>query len=60
VKAHAERVRLDPASSAGHSLRAEFLTSAAKRGAKTPDRTFDPAPYTHGWHIDAIAEYLEA
>jgi hypothetical protein len=21
---------------------------------------FDPAPYTHGWHIDAIAEHLEA
>src|SRR5262245_56572878 len=21
---------------------------------------FDPAPYTHGWHIDAIAEHLKA
>jgi site-specific recombinase XerD len=33
VKLHAERVGLDPASFAGHSLRAGFLTSAAKRGA---------------------------
>jgi len=22
--------------------------------------TFDPAPYTHGWHLEAIAEHLEA
>src|ERR1700693_2754391 len=21
---------------------------------------FDPAPYVHGWHLDAIAEHLEA
>jgi site-specific recombinase XerD len=33
VKTHAERVGLDPALFAGHSLRAGFLTSAAKRGA---------------------------
>jgi integrase len=33
VKAHAERVGLDPTTFAGHSLRAGFLTSAAKRGA---------------------------
>jgi integrase len=33
VKAHAERVGLDPAQFSGHSLRAGFLTSAAKRGA---------------------------
>jgi site-specific recombinase XerD len=33
VKVHAERVGLDPALFAGHSLRAGFLTSAAKRGA---------------------------
>src|SRR5215471_4302386 len=33
VKAHAERVGLDPRQFAGHSLRAGFLTSAAKRGA---------------------------
>jgi site-specific recombinase XerD len=33
VKAHAGRVGLDPALFAGHSLRAGFLTSAAKRGA---------------------------
>ena len=33
VKAHAKRVGLDPALFAGHSLRAGFLTSAAKRGA---------------------------
>jgi len=33
VKTHAERVGLDPAQFAGHSLRAGFLTSAAKRGA---------------------------
>src|ERR1700704_1375631 len=33
VKAHAENVGLDPALFAGHSLRAGFLTSAAKRGA---------------------------
>jgi hypothetical protein len=33
VKAHAERVGLDPKLFAGHSLRAGFLTSAAKRGA---------------------------
>ena len=33
VKAHAERVGLDPSLFAGHSLRAGFLTSAAKRGA---------------------------
>jgi site-specific recombinase XerD len=32
VKTHAERVGLDPALFAGHSLRAGFLTSAAKRG----------------------------
>jgi site-specific recombinase XerD len=33
VKTHAARVGLDPAVYAGHSLRAGFLTSAAKRGA---------------------------
>jgi len=33
VKAHAERVGLDPALFAGHSVRSGFLTSAAKRGA---------------------------
>jgi site-specific recombinase XerD len=33
VKANAERVGLDPKQFAGHSLRAGFLTSAAKRGA---------------------------
>ena len=33
VKAHAERVGLDPELFAGHSLRAGFLTSAANRGA---------------------------
>lgn len=33
VKTHAARVGLDPAAFAGHSLRAGFLTSAAKRGA---------------------------
>jgi site-specific recombinase XerD len=33
VKAHAKRAGLDPAQFAGHSLRAGFLTSAAKRGA---------------------------
>jgi len=33
VKAHAARVGLDPSSFSGHSLRAGFLTSAAKRGA---------------------------
>jgi hypothetical protein len=32
VKTRAERVGLDPASFAGHSLRAGFLTSAAKGG----------------------------
>jgi hypothetical protein len=37
VKARAERVGLDPASFAGHSLRAGFLTSAAK-GASTFSR----------------------
>jgi site-specific recombinase XerD len=33
VKAYAERVGLEPALPAGHSLRAGFITSAAKRGA---------------------------
>jgi site-specific recombinase XerD len=33
VKAHAERVELDPTLFAGHSLRAGFLTSAAAKGA---------------------------
>ena len=33
IKSHAERVGLDPAEFSGHSLRAGFLTSAAKRGA---------------------------
>jgi site-specific recombinase XerD len=33
VKAHARRVGLDPAMFSGHSLRAGFLTSAARRGA---------------------------
>jgi site-specific recombinase XerD len=33
VKAHAKRVGLDPRVFSGHSLRAGFLTSAAKRGA---------------------------
>jgi site-specific recombinase XerD len=33
VKVHAENVGLDPALFAGHSLRAGFLMSAAKRGA---------------------------
>ena len=33
VKTHAGRVGLDPSQFAGHSLRAGFLTSAAKRGA---------------------------
>jgi len=32
-KDYAERVGLDPALYAGHSMRAGFLTSAAKRGA---------------------------
>jgi site-specific recombinase XerD len=33
VKIYAERVGLDPAQFAGHSMRSGFLTSAAKRGA---------------------------
>jgi site-specific recombinase XerD len=33
VKSHAARAGLDPALFSGHSLRAGFLTSAAKRGA---------------------------
>jgi integrase len=33
IKAHAERVGLDPACFSGHSLRSGFLTSAAGRGA---------------------------
>jgi hypothetical protein len=33
VKTYAERVGLDPTLYAGHSMRAGFLTSAAKRGA---------------------------
>jgi site-specific recombinase XerD len=33
VKDYAERVGLDPAAFAGHSMRSGFLTSAAKRGA---------------------------
>lgn len=33
VKAHAERAGFDPTAFSGHSLRAGFLTSAAKRGA---------------------------
>jgi site-specific recombinase XerD len=33
VKVHAERAGLDPRSFSGHSLRAGFLTSAARRGA---------------------------
>jgi hypothetical protein len=33
VKLYAERVGLDPALFAGHSMRSGFLTSAAKRGA---------------------------
>ncbi|MCU1248864.1 MAG: integrase/recombinase xerD [Edaphobacter sp.] len=33
IKSHAERAGLDPAEFSGHSLRAGFLTSAAKRGA---------------------------
>jgi site-specific recombinase XerD len=33
VKDYAERAGLDPGLFAGHSLRAGFLTSAAKRGA---------------------------
>ena len=33
VKQHAERAGLDPALFSGHSLRAGFLTSAARRGA---------------------------
>jgi site-specific recombinase XerD len=33
VKIYAERVGLDPAMFAGHSMRSGFLTSAAKRGA---------------------------
>lgn len=33
IKAHAKRIGLDPALFSGHSLRAGFLTSAAKRGA---------------------------
>ena len=33
IKSHAARVGLDPTEFSGHSLRAGFLTSAAKRGA---------------------------
>lgn len=33
IKSHAERAGLDSAEFSGHSLRAGFLTSAAKRGA---------------------------
>jgi hypothetical protein len=32
VKSYAERVGLDPAQFAGHSMRSGFLTSAAERG----------------------------
>jgi len=33
VKAHAQRVGLDPTMFSDHSLRSRFLTSAARRGA---------------------------
>ena len=33
VKAHAQRVGLDPATFSGHSLQSGFLTSAVRRGA---------------------------
>jgi site-specific recombinase XerC len=44
VKAHAERVGLDPSLFAGHSLRADFLTSAAKRGASIFKMMDEPPP----------------
>jgi integrase len=37
VKAHAERVGLDPAAFSGHSLHSGFLTSAAPRSSKMMD-----------------------
>jgi hypothetical protein len=38
VKHYANRAGLDPASFAGHSLRAGFLTSAAEHGSRRPSR----------------------
>jgi site-specific recombinase XerD len=54
VKAHAERVGLDPALFAGHSLRAGFLTSAAKRGASV----FKMMDVSRHRSVDALRGYI--
>ena len=55
VKAHAARVGLDPALFSGHSLRAGFLTSAAKRGASL----FKMMATSRHRSIDTLAGYWE-
>jgi hypothetical protein len=53
-KAHAENVGLDPALFAGHSLRAGFLTSAAKRGASI----FKMMDKSHHRSVDTLRGYV--
>jgi site-specific recombinase XerD len=54
VKAHARRVGLDAALFAGHSLRAGFLTSAAKRGASL----FKMMDVSRHRSVDALRGYV--
>jgi hypothetical protein len=54
VKAHAERLGFDPATFAGHSLRAGFLTSAAARGANL----FKMAAQSRHKSIDVLRGYV--
>lgn len=39
---------------------AERLEASLIEFHKAAWPVFDPAPYVHGWHLDAIAEHLEA
>jgi site-specific recombinase XerD len=54
VKLHAKRVALDPALFAGHSLRAGFLTSAAKRGASI----FKMMDQSRHRSVDSLRNYI--
>jgi site-specific recombinase XerD len=54
VKAYAKRAGLDPRSFSGHSLRAGFLTSAARRGASI----FKMMDVSRHRSIDTLREYV--
>src|SRR5260370_1050886 len=56
VKAHAERIGLDPKEFSGHSLRSGFLTSAAARGASI----FRMADQSRHRSMDVLRGYVRS